>query len=77
MNIEVDDAPGVLASVAAVFGENGISIRSMEQEGLGSGARIAFITHRGRERNLRAILQGLRELDVVTDIRSFLRVVGE
>ncbi len=77
VNIEVDDAPGVLASVAAVFGENGISIRSMEQEGLGSGARIAFITHRGRERNLRAILQGLRGLDVVTDIRSFLRVVGE
>ncbi|MCP4225263.1 MAG: homoserine dehydrogenase [Actinomycetia bacterium] len=77
VNIEVDDAPGVLASVAGVFGENDISIRSMEQEGLGSGARIAFITHRGRERNIQAVLQGFRDLEVVTDVRSFLRVVGE
>ena len=77
VNIEVDDAPGVLASVAGVFGENEISILSMEQEGLGTGARIALITHRGWERNLRATLHGLSQLDVVTKIHSFLRVVGE
>jgi homoserine dehydrogenase len=77
VNIEVDDAPGVLASVAGVFGENDISILSMEQEGLGSGARIALITHRGQERNLRATLHGLGQLDVVTEIHGFLRVVGE
>jgi homoserine dehydrogenase len=63
--------------VAGVFGENDISILSMEQEGLGSGARIALITHRGQERNLRATLHGLGQLDVVTEIHGFLRVVGE
>jgi len=77
VNIEVDDAPGVMATVAGVFGDNEVSIRSMEQEGLGSGARIAFITHTSRERNLQATLHQLRQLDIVTDIRSTLRVVGE
>jgi homoserine dehydrogenase len=77
VNLEVDDAPGVLSAVAGVFGAHGVSIRSMEQQGLGSGARIAFITHAALERNLRATLADLRQLDVVAGIRSVLRVVGE
>jgi len=77
VNLEVTDAPGVLAAVAGAFGTHGVSIRSMEQQGLGSGARIAFITHRAIERNLRATLADLRRLDVVADIGSVLRVVGE
>ena len=43
-------APGVLAAVAGVFGGHGVSIRSMEQEGLGAEARLVFITHTARER---------------------------
>ena len=77
VNIEVDDSPGVLAEVAGVFGRHGVSIRSMEQEGLGTGARIAFITHAALERNLQATLQELRGLDVVTEVRGVLRVIGE
>ncbi|MEZ5412083.1 MAG: homoserine dehydrogenase [Acidimicrobiales bacterium] len=77
VNLEVTDAPGVLAAVAGVFGNHGVSIRSMEQQGLGSGARIAFITHRAIERNLRATLADLRRLDVVAGIGSVLRVVGD
>ena len=77
VNLEVGDAPGVLAAVAGVFGRHGVSIRSMEQEGLGDGARIAFITHEALERNLQATLHDLRGLDVVTDIRGVLRVIGE
>ena len=75
--VEVDDSPGVLASVAGVFGQHGVSIRSMEQEGLGTGARIAFITHAAKERNLRSTLQDLTKLDVVTDVRGVLRVIGD
>ena len=77
VNLEVDDTPGVLATVAGVFGDNQVSIRSMEQEGLGQEARLAFITHRARERDLQATLHQLRQLDTVAGIRSFLRVVGE
>ena len=35
----------MLAQVAGVFGAHGVSIRSMEQEGLGDEARLVFITH--------------------------------
>lgn len=80
VNLEVGDAPGVLAAVADVFGRNGVSIRSMEQEQEPADkgeptARIAFITHACQERDLQATLRQLRDLSVVSDIRSVLRVV--
>ncbi|MEM9133373.1 MAG: homoserine dehydrogenase [Actinomycetota bacterium] len=84
VNADVDDAPGVLAAVAGVFGAHEVSISSLEQDQVSGsragdtpGARIAFITHKAKERNLQQTLQELRSLEVVTDIRSILRVVGE
>lgn len=76
LNLEVADRPGVLATVAGVFGHHGVSIRSMEQEGLGEAARLVFITHRAREADLQATLHELRDLDVVRRVVSVLRVVG-
>ena len=60
LNVEVLDRPGVLARVAGVFGDHGVSIRSMEQEGLGDEARLIFITHRAREADVQATLRDLR-----------------
>ncbi len=77
LNLEVVDRPGVLARVAGVFGEHAVSIRSMEQEGLGDDARLIFITHLACERDVQATLRDLRELDVVRSVGSVLRVVGE
>ncbi len=76
LNIEVADRPGVLAAVAGVFGEHSVSIRSMEQEGLGQEARLVFITHLARERDMQATLHDLRRLDAVDRIGSLIRVVG-
>jgi homoserine dehydrogenase len=77
VNLEVADRTGVLAAVATVFGEHGVSIRSMEQDDEDSGqARLVFITHTARERDVQATLHGLRELDAVNRIGSLLRVVG-
>ncbi|MDH3294997.1 MAG: ACT domain-containing protein, partial [Acidimicrobiia bacterium] len=75
INLETRDAPGVLAEVASAFGRNQVSIRSMEQEGLDTEARIAFITHTALERDVQATLQDLRALDVVSDVGSVLRVI--
>ncbi len=80
LNADVVDSPGVLAQVAAVFGEHGLSIRSMNQEGGngeddGAQARIAFVTHSAKERSLQAALHDLRELDAVLSIGSVLRVI--
>ena len=75
LNVEVVDRPGVLAQVAGVFGTHGVSIRSMEQEGLGEDARLIFITHEAFERDVRATLDGLAKLDVVRSVGSVLRVI--
>jgi homoserine dehydrogenase len=76
LSLSVVDRPGVLARVADVFGGHGVSIRSMEQEGLGEEARLIFITHTATERDVQATLRDLRDLDVVDRVGSVLRVVG-
>ncbi|MGH9084435.1 MAG: homoserine dehydrogenase [Acidimicrobiales bacterium] len=77
LNVEVLDRPGVLAQVAGAFGDHRVSIRSMEQEGLGDEARLIFITHRAREADVRATLRDLDALEAVDRIGSVLRVVSD
>ena len=77
LNIDVFDRPGVLAAVAGVFGAHGVSIRSMEQEGLGDEARLVFITHIAREAAMQATVRDLHHLDEVDCITSVLRVIGQ
>ena len=76
LNLEVSDRPGVLAAVAGVFGQHDVSIRSMEQEGLGGEARLVFITHVAREAAVQATIRDLHHLDSVDRITSVLRVVS-
>ena len=74
LSLEVDDRPGVLASVAGVFGDHGVSIRSMEQDG-GARARLVLITHLARESAVQATLEGLRGLPAVQRVGMPLRLV--
>lgn len=75
--LQVADRPGVLAEIAAVFGRNGVSIKNVWQEGRGEGATLVFITHRAREGAFQSAIGDLRELEVVEEVRSVLRVEGE
>ena len=77
VSIQAADRPGVLAAVAGVFGDHGVSIASMEQEGGAEEgrARIEFITHLAVERDLRATLDALRGLDVVHQVGSVIQVL--
>lgn len=75
--MEVADRPGVLAAIAERFGRHQVSIKSMEQRGIGADARLVFITHRAREADLAATLDALREVEVVHRVGSVIRVVGE
>ena len=77
LGVEVADRPGVLASVASVFGRHGVSIRSMEQHGLGDDARLVFITHECRERDLQATRRDLRGLEEVHELGNVIRVIGD
>jgi homoserine dehydrogenase len=76
LNLEVADQSGVLAAVAGVFAHHSVSIRSMEQSGLGAEARLVFITHVAQERDVQACLDDLRRLDAVDRIGGLLRVIG-
>ncbi len=75
--VDVKDRPGVLAQVAQVFGDNGISIQSMEQIGYMSEARLIFLTHDSLEKDIAKTLGQLEELDAVRSLRQAMRVLGE
>ncbi len=77
LQLDVDDAPGVLAAVAGVFGEHEVSIKSMEQEGQGEIAHLVFITHLAREASMQATIRGLRDLDEVRAVGALIRVIGD
>lgn len=77
LNIDVVDRPGVLAAVAGVFGDHRVSIRSMEQIGMGDEARLVFLTHVARQGDVTACIEGLRRLEVVEHVGGVMRVLGD
>jgi homoserine dehydrogenase len=77
LRLDVTDKPGVLARIASVFGDNGVSIKSVVQEGTEEQAQLVFITHSARESALQATVAALTGLPVVAGVRSVLRVEGE
>ena len=74
--LDVADEAGVLAAVAATFGEHGVSIKSVWQEGHGDSAQLLLITHAAREGAMRTTLTELRALPAVRDVASVMRVEG-
>ena len=76
VRLEVADQPGVLARIAAAFGDAGVSIKSVWQEGRGDDATVLLVTHTAPEAAQRAAADALRALDVVTEVASVIRVVG-
>ncbi len=77
VSLQVIDRPGVLASVASVFGDNNVSIRSMEQEDGLDDARLTFVTHLVREGDVRATLAALEQLGSVGRIAGVMRIVED
>ncbi len=75
--MEVADRPGVLAAVTRVLGEQGISIKSVVQRGLGEGARLVMVTHAVLESSLRAAIEEVGEFDFVRSTPRTIRVIEE
>jgi len=76
VSLDVTDRPGVLAAVTKVFGDNNVSIRSMEQEGYADEARLLFVTHLAREGDVRTTIAELAGIDTVEQIGGVMRIVG-
>lgn len=75
VSLDVLDEPGVLASVAGVFGRHRVSIQSMEQSGFGDEARLSFVTHAAVTRDVWATLDELAQLTAVDSIGACVRVI--
>ncbi|WP_460776292.1 homoserine dehydrogenase [Microbacterium sp. GXF7504] len=92
ITLEVEDQPGVLATVAGILSEGRVSIATVEQTvidpatGAASGidtetgatrARLVIGTHKAREQDLSETVQRLAESGVVERVVSVLRVEGD
>ena len=63
-------------SIASGFGDSGVSIKSVWQEGGETEAALIVVTHPASERSQRAALDSLKSIDEVIDIGSVIRVLG-
>jgi homoserine dehydrogenase len=76
VRLQVADKPGVLARVAAVFGQHEVSIRTVIQKGEGAQARLVMVLHRGPEANVHAAIDSMRRLADVRGEPVVLRALG-
>ncbi|MFO8079765.1 MAG: homoserine dehydrogenase, partial [Armatimonadota bacterium] len=78
VRMRVKDQPGVMGSIATIFGKESVSIESMVQRGgtINGLAEIVWIMHEGPERDLHSALNAITELGIVDEVCSVLRVIG-
>ncbi len=77
ISLDVADKPGVLAQVATVFAEHGVSIDTVRQQGKDGEASLVVVTHRASDAALGGTVEALRKLDTVRGVASIMRVEGE
>ena len=76
IRLNVNDRPGVLASVANVFASHSVSIQTVRQDGSGAQAELIVVTHSAPDAALAETVEGLRKLDTVRSVESVIRVEG-
>ena len=74
IRLSVKDEPGVLATIAGLFGDNDVSIESVIQEGRGDNAELVLVTHEAAENNLNISIESIEKLDSVSSVTSTIRV---
>ena len=75
--LEVADRPGVLAQVAAVLGEHGVSVKSVVQKGLGEDARLTIVVHPVLESRFGAAVEQIAALEFLRVQPRVIRVIEE
>ncbi len=82
IGLDVADQPGVLARIAQLFTEQGVSIETLRQsihhaDDAGQAtAELRIVTHRASEAALAATVEQIQDLDVINSVTSVLRVEG-
>jgi homoserine dehydrogenase len=77
LHLEVADQPGVLARIAQVLGDNGISVKSVVQRGIGDDARLVMVVHECLESQFAAAVDEIARLDAMRSAPRSIRVIEE
>jgi homoserine dehydrogenase len=75
--LEVADQPGVLAQIAQVLADDGVSVKSVVQKGLGDQARLVMVLHPVLESRFEAAIDQLARLDGLRSPPRAIRVIEE
>jgi homoserine dehydrogenase len=75
--LEVADEPGVLAQVATVLGDHGVSVKSVVQRGIGDEARLVMVIHECLESTFAEAVEALGGLDELRAPPRAIRVIEE
>ena len=74
LRMQVKNQPGVLASIATVFGSHGVSIARVVQKHIkGNLAELVIVTDKVREDYLKNALEQLRDIENIFEISSVMR----
>lgn len=77
LHMEVADESGVLAEVAKVLSDAGISVKSVVQRGIGDDARLVMVIHRCRESKFKSAIDEIGRLASLRSGPRFIRVIEE
>jgi homoserine dehydrogenase len=77
LHLEVADQPGVLAEIAQLLGDNGVSVKSVVQRGFGDDARLVMVVHECLESRFAAALEQIATRDYMRSSPRSIRVIEE
>ena len=77
LHLEVEDRPGVLAEIAKILGDRGVSVKSVVQKGLGEQARLVMIVHPVAEGSFMDAVAQISELGFMRAPPRAIRVIEE
>ncbi|MDO8736956.1 MAG: homoserine dehydrogenase [Thermoleophilia bacterium] len=77
LRLEVNDEPGVLATIAQIFGKYGVSVESVIQQGRGAHAELVMVFHPVKEASFRKALDQIAGLPEVKSQPRPIRVEGD
>lgn len=75
LRFTVNDTPGTLGEIAAIFGNNSVSLASVIQKGKANEVvPLVFVTHETAEINLKNAIKEIKKLPTVVNVENIIRV---
>ena len=77
ITLEVADRAGVLAQIASVFANHGVSVETVQQSvSKNNAALLTIMTHVASEKDLESVVASLQKDDSVVSVSAVIRVEG-